>query len=252
MQAFVVNPPPSSWWLQIISHCYLCVCLVGSYDHFLNFQISFIIMLQLAMCIFCAVGSYIWRKYAGYPRYQLAMDAYVEGNYQNGLAYTLILLITFWILYSYLVPISLFVTLEIVKFWQVRRLHAHCHDSTLQILFSLLYVKSMSQAQNLSCNTAQQWFKASFDCAMGRSSDANCEGPDAAQGFVYINTDKEMIDPVSGNHALARNTNLNEDLGKVEYVFSDKTGTLTSNEMQLREIAIKGVSYGDANFKWGP
>lgn len=73
--------------------------------------------------------------------------------------------------------------------------------------------------------------------------------PAAKQGFVYINTDKEMVDPVSGNHALARNTNLNEDLGKVEYVFSDKTGTLTSNEMQLREIAIKGVSYGDANFK---
>ncbi len=27
-------------------------------------------------------------------------------------------MITFWILYSYLVPISLFVSLEIVKFWQ--------------------------------------------------------------------------------------------------------------------------------------
>ena len=94
-------------------------CFTGSYDHFLNFQITFIIFLQLAMCIFCAVASYIWRKYSGYSRYQLAMDAYVEGNYQNGLAYTLILLITFWILYSYLVPISLFVTLEIVKFWQV-------------------------------------------------------------------------------------------------------------------------------------
>lgn len=96
------------------------MAVTGSYDHFLNFQITFIILLQLAMCIFCAVASYIWRKYAGYPRYQLAMDAYVEGNYQNGLAYTLILLITYWILYSYLVPISLFVTLEIVKFWQVQ------------------------------------------------------------------------------------------------------------------------------------
>ena len=41
-----------------------------------------------------------------------------QGNYENGGAYTFILLITFWILYSYLVPISLFVSLEIVKFWQ--------------------------------------------------------------------------------------------------------------------------------------
>jgi len=92
----------------------------GSYDHFLNFQIVFIIMLQLAMCVFCAVASYIWRNHSGWPRYQLAMYAYVQGNYENGAAYTFILLITFWILYSYLVPISLFVTMEIVKFWQVR------------------------------------------------------------------------------------------------------------------------------------
>ena len=91
----------------------------GSYDHFLNFQIGFIIILQLAMCVFCAVAAYIWRNHSGWPRYQLAMYAYVEGNYENGAAYTFILFITFWILYSYLVPISLFVTMEIVKFWQV-------------------------------------------------------------------------------------------------------------------------------------
>ena len=70
-----------------------------------------------------------------------------------------------------------------------------------------------------------------------------------AQGFIYINNDKQMVDPSSGQGALARNTNLNEDLGKVEYVFSDKTGTLTSNEMQLREVAVKGATFGDARFK---
>ncbi len=57
-------------------------------------------------------------------------------------------------------------------------------------------------------------------------------------------------DPVSGEYAKARNSNLNEDLGKVEYVFSDKTGTLTSNEMQLREIAIKTIPLGSAEFKY--
>ena len=44
----------------------------------------------------------------------------MQGNFTNGWAYTFVLLVTFWILFSYLVPISLFVTLEIVKFWQVR------------------------------------------------------------------------------------------------------------------------------------
>lgn len=70
-----------------------------------------------------------------------------------------------------------------------------------------------------------------------------------AQGFVYINLDKEMQDPASKEFARARNTNLNEDLGKIDYVFSDKTGTLTSNEMQLREISIKGIKYGSAEYK---
>lgn len=58
-------------------------------------------------------------------------------------------------------------------------------------------------------------------------------------------------DPTSGEYAKARNSNLNEDLGKVEYVFSDKTGTLTSNEMQLREVAVKTLPLGSAEFKYG-
>ena len=70
------------------------------------------------------------------------------------------------------------------------------------------------------------------------------------QGFVYIKNDKDMVDPETGTASIARNTNLNEDLGKIEYVFSDKTGTLTANEMQLREIAIKGVAYGNASFRY--
>ena len=49
----------------------------------------------------------------------------------------------------------------------------------------------------------------------------------------------------------ARNTNIIEDLGRVSYVFSDKTGTLTSNEMRLRGVSIKGIPYGSTDFRWG-
>jgi phospholipid-transporting ATPase len=52
------------------------------------------------------------------PAAKIVLLIAVQGNYKNGGAYTFILFITFWILYSYLVPISLFVSLEIVKFWQ--------------------------------------------------------------------------------------------------------------------------------------
>ena len=53
----------------------------GSFDHFLNFQIAFIILLQIGMCVFCAVGSYIWRQQYGYRRYHLAMDAYTQARH---------------------------------------------------------------------------------------------------------------------------------------------------------------------------
>ena len=55
----------------------------------------------------------------GTKHYYLALDVYTEGNWENPVAQICLTFLTFWILLSYLVPISLFVTLEIVKFWQV-------------------------------------------------------------------------------------------------------------------------------------
>lgn len=41
-------------------------------------------------------------------------------------------------------------------------------------------------------------------------------------------------------------------LQKVEYVFTDKTGTLTENEMQFRECSINGIKYQEVNGKLTP
>lgn len=60
----------------------------------------------------------------------------------------------------------------------------------------------------------------------------------------FMNRDPDMIDPVSGQPAIVRTMTLNEELGQISHVFSDKTGTLTCNNMDFRKVSINGISYG--------
>lgn len=62
---------------------------------------------------------------------------------------------------------------------------------------------------------------------------------------ALINRDQQMMDPATGINALARTADLVEELGQVEYVFSDKTGTLTQNEMRFARCWIAGQDPGD-------
>ncbi|KAK3239287.1 hypothetical protein CYMTET_50774 [Cymbomonas tetramitiformis] len=64
------------------------------------------------------------------------------------------------------------------------------------------------------------------------------------QSFVFINYDRKMYHPESDQPARARTSNLNEDLGRVQIVLSDKTGTLTNNVMEFFKCSIGGVMYG--------
>ncbi|KAM7319655.1 hypothetical protein ACRRTK_021338 [Alexandromys fortis] len=66
----------------------------------------------------------------------------------------------------------------------------------------------------------------------------------------YINWDRQMFYAPKNIPAQARTTTLNEELGQVKYVFSDKTGTLTENVMVFNKCSINGKTYGysyDAN-----
>jgi magnesium-transporting ATPase (P-type) len=90
-------------------------------------------------------------------------------------------ILTFIILYNNLIPISLIVTMEVVKFQQAQ----------------------------------------------------------------LINSDLDMYYPKTDTAALCRTSSLVEELGQIEFVFSDKTGTLTCNEMEFRCCSIAGTAYAD-------
>eukprot|EP00002_Diphylleia_rotans_P022164 TRINITY_DN433_c0_g1_i4.p1 TRINITY_DN433_c0_g1~~TRINITY_DN433_c0_g1_i4.p1 ORF type:complete len:2064 (-),score=356.33 TRINITY_DN433_c0_g1_i4:244-6435(-) len=59
----------------------------------------------------------------------------------------------------------------------------------------------------------------------------------------FIDNDLNMYYEVKDTPAKARTSNLNEELGQIQYILSDKTGTLTSNEMRFSKCSIKGKLY---------
>lgn len=61
---------------------------------------------------------------------------------------------------------------------------------------------------------------------------------------IFISNDKKMYNAKSDMYVQVQSSNLNEELGQLSYVFSDKTGTLTCNEMIFKKLIVNGEPYG--------
>ncbi|XP_075483232.1 putative phospholipid-transporting ATPase 9 [Primulina tabacum] len=61
---------------------------------------------------------------------------------------------------------------------------------------------------------------------------------------IFINQDVNMYFEEADKPAHARTSNLNEELGQVDTILSDKTGTLTCNSMEFIKCSIAGTAYG--------
>ncbi|KAI0559466.1 Cation transport ATPase (P-type) [Gracilaria domingensis] len=65
------------------------------------------------------------------------------------------------------------------------------------------------------------------------------------RGFqvYFIERDRNMIDPETDIKTEVRTSNLNEELGVVQHLFTDKTGTLTANRMEFKKCSLGGRVY---------
>ena len=61
---------------------------------------------------------------------------------------------------------------------------------------------------------------------------------------LFINNDIHMYYEEADKPAHARTSNLTEELGQIDTILSDKTGTLTCNSMEFIKCSVAGTAYG--------
>ncbi|KAI0013778.1 phospholipid-translocating P-type ATPase [Xylariaceae sp. FL0662B] len=63
---------------------------------------------------------------------------------------------------------------------------------------------------------------------------------------IFIYSDVEMYYDKIDYPCVPKSWNISDDVGQIEYIFSDKTGTLTQNVMEFKKATINGQPYGEA------
>ncbi|NWU42327.1 AT10A ATPase, partial [Hylia prasina] len=152
----------------------------------MNTDVLWCVLILLIMCLFSAIGHGLWVWQYGEKNKPIFDVPGPDGKYLSPVLASVYLFLTAIIVFQVLIPISLYVSIEIVKICQV----------------------------------------------------------------YFIHQDKDLYDEETDSQLQCRALNITEDLGQVQFIFSDKTGTLTENKMVFRRCTVSGIEYShDDNAK---
>ncbi|CAF5217960.1 unnamed protein product, partial [Rotaria magnacalcarata] len=145
-------------------------------ERYINRDVLFSSVVLIFLCLFGAGLSLNWERSFGHL--WIFVPFIVDNPLNNFASHFFVSTIRFVILFQVMVPIALYVSLDIVRVLQMYKI--------------------------------------------GRDKHLKYEHPISCRTFT-----------------------INEDLGQIGYIFSDKTGTLTQNELIFRTVSIGGLQYSN-------
>lgn len=147
-------------------------------ERLMNIEVVWCVVILAVLCIIGATGATLWSSTYNKDVPFLPPDVDNDGE-PHAVVRAFLSFLTYIILLQVMIPLSLYVTIELTKLAQI----------------------------------------------------------------YHIHNDIQLYDPETNKRVQCRAMNITEDLGQIQYIFSDKTGTLTENKMMFRRCCIAGQDF---------